>query len=653
MIEKMKKLAILLHTSDRNAALIHLQELGLIHLDIAKETPGEKCARLKILIERHSEIIKELNILNIKKKSGISTWPSHLSNPTDQLQYLEDLFSLRQSFQDALLELQENRRKLLPWGNFNIARLDELTARRVRVRFMLGAARVFDTYEFENITVEEINRTGDQIYFLIFEYNQKPAPLPFQEIQLPRSSLSETEHEIEIIQNHIEEDLNTLRYYINILPELYQTLADLKSQLQYEEARQNLQHHNSQSIDYITGWFPATASARIINYLKKYKLSYQIDDARPDDPVPVKLHNHRAARLFEPITRIFSLPDYFELDPTLFFAPFFTVFFGLCLGDLGYGVVLAVLSLVLRWILPPDFKSLCSLGLILSFSTMASGVLLNSVFGQPLFLISGVTDAVLPVGGELAIFASYNMNGKTIFPAMALSLLLGLIQLLVGMGLQATNAYRRAGPVFALKALAMVTMICGSAIIAVHADFLGLGFNANFEIGPLSIGSALSFLPAIAGYALLALGLFVFFVFNNPDKKLFLRPLLGLWEFYQFITGLLGDFLSYIRLFALGLASGLLGNAFNKIAFMILPQTSDGPVFASGWIVISIFILVLGHSLNLGLAVLGAFVHPLRLTFVEFYKNIQFKGGGLAYTPFQIHKKESNATQSGNTSNAA
>ena len=99
-------------------------------------------------------------------------------------------------------------------------------------------------------------------------------------------------------------------------------------------------------------------------------------------------------------------------------------------------------------------------------------------------------------------------------------------------------------------------------------------------------------------------------------------------------TGFLGDFLSYIRLFALGLAGGLLGNAFNKVAFMILPNGDiHSPLFA-----ITIVILIVGHSLNLGLGILGSFVHPLRLTFVEFYKSINFTGGGKEFKPFALQK---------------
>ncbi|MBT4092138.1 MAG: V-type ATP synthase subunit I, partial [Deltaproteobacteria bacterium] len=106
----------------------------------------------------------------------------------------------------------------------------------------------------------------------------------------------------------------------------------------------------------------------------------------------------------------------------------------------------------------------------------------------------------------------------------------------------------------------------------------------------------------------------------------------GLWELYGFATGIIGDILSYLRLFALGLASGLLGHAFNGIAFGFIENNIFPGIFAT------IALLIFAHTLNFGLAILGSFVHPLRLTFVEFYKNLDFEGGGKNYAPFLKEK---------------
>ena len=392
----------------------------------------------------------------------------------------------------------------------------------------------------------------------------------------------------------------------------------------------------------IQGWFPARREDEIRAYLDRHGVSYSVEEPQAGEHVPVLLKNRRPGRLFEPVTRIFSLPDYFELDPTPFFAPFFALFFGLCLGDLGYGAILTLLAGVIGWRASARgaLRSVAYLGVILGVSTMINGVLLNTVFGQPLFNLPGADGFLFSGGGEWALFASQTIRGETVFPAMTLALLLGYVQIFLGGVLRGINAWRQDGWLYALQPAATLLMLLGGSFIAVHRDPLDLGFNADFAIGILPVGAAVARVSESAGWALLALGLCVFFLFNNPGLKIFLRPLLGIWEFYQFLTGLLGDILSYIRLFALGLASGLLGGAFNQIAFMILPRGPDGDmVYATPLILLTILILILGHSLNLALSALGAFVHPLRLTFVEFYKNLHFRGGGKLFRPFAIQRQ--------------
>ena len=144
-------------------------------------------------------------------------------------------------------------------------------------------------------------------------------------------------------------------------------------------------------------------------------------------------------------------------------------------------------------------------------------------------------------------------------------------------------------------------------------------------------------LPVYVVYGLDALviaGAVLALFYNNPDKNPLFNLGLGLWDTYNTATGLVGDLLSYIRLFALGLTGGILGSVFNTLAL----DAANGvgvPVVSQ---LIMLFILLFGHSLNLALCVLGSVVHPLRLTFVEFYKNAGFAGGGKEYRPFKINQ---------------
>ena len=125
------------------------------------------------------------------------------------------------------------------------------------------------------------------------------------------------------------------------------------------------------------------------------------------------------------------------------------------------------------------------------------------------------------------------------------------------------------------------------------------------------------------------LGLAMAFLYNSPDKNIFVNIGLGLWDSYNMCTGLLGDILSYVRLFALGLSGGILASVFNSLAVGMSPDNViAGPI-------VMVLIFVIGHSINMFMNVLGAMVHPMRLTFVEFFKNSGYEGGGKEYTPFK------------------
>jgi V/A-type H+-transporting ATPase subunit I len=239
----------------------------------------------------------------------------------------------------------------------------------------------------------------------------------------------------------------------------------------------------------------------------------------------------------------------------------------------------------------------------------------------------------------LSFLGSYiNLDNLTVFPAMGFAIFLGVVQVLLGIFLQCINRIRQHGFTWGIHPASFFIIICG-ILFTISSGNKSSGFKgitgidiSTYRLAGLDIGSWLAVPPQGFGLFLIVTGLILMFLFNNPDKNIFLRPLMGLWELYGFVTGIVGDILSYLRLFALGLASGLLGNAFNGIAFGFIEKG----IFPG--IIGTIVLLIFAHALNFGLAILGSFVHPLRLTFVEFYKNLDFEGGGRGYAPFAREK---------------
>ncbi len=194
-----------------------------------------------------------------------------------------------------------------------------------------------------------------------------------------------------------------------------------------------------------------------------------------------------------------------------------------------------------------------------------------------------------------------------------LSLMLGGIQIIFGLILKAINETKQFGWKQAVGTAGWILLLVGG--IAIY------GVSELAEIPLEALNPAIYILLGISGVMILLL--------NNLNRNILMNFGLGLWNTYNMVTGILGDLLSYIRLFALGISSAILGFVFNSLA---VSMSGNIPVVS---ILIMVVILVVGHSINLFMSGLGAFVHPMRLTFVEFYKNAGFSGGGKHYNPFK------------------
>ncbi|MFO1526495.1 MAG: hypothetical protein U1F16_11050 [Turneriella sp.] len=632
MIAKMYGLSLLLFYTEKKRMLRSLQALGVVDINLTDtDTPRMQKARRDI-----AEIQKVLSLIEETKRSiPKDAELPHIELPAEfsaQLTVIQRLKDEKEHLESALRELKQELQRYEGWGEIPVEGIARLVRHGVRIHLFMGSERFFDQYDFGEHCVEVIARGGNTVRFAMVTLGSDAPIIPFQKLNVPARYVAEMVSQSEILSRRLGEANARIAALAGSVQQIMRSARLIETRRRFEHAKSSLAVDGSSTVFGLRGFFPASRRERVVRFLEHHRLAYTIDEPASEEAVPVKLVNGFWSRLFEPITRIFSLPAYRELDPTPFFAPFFTLFFAFCMGDVGYGILFLLVSVLL--LMRRSLRAIGLLTLTLSFATILSGLLMNSFFGANLF----VRDAqgLLPAGSsaDIAVFAAYTIEGKTSFPAMTLSLLIGVMQIFVAFVLQAVNETLVLGWRYAFKALSMLMIAAAAFVLAAHTDFLRLGFNRTFAIGPLAVGKTLTAVPFVAAEAVLFAGLVAFFFFGSPDRKWWLRPLAALWDFYGFSTGLLGDFLSYIRLFALALAGGLLGNAFNQIAFMVLPKGTAGPDYTSPWIIATVLILILGHTLNFALGALGAFVHPLRLTFVEFYKNINFRGSGRPYRPF-------------------
>ena len=355
------------------------------------------------------------------------------------------------------------------------------------------------------------------------------------------------------------------------------------------------------------GFAPVSCKEQLEDALESADAYYWAEPATKEDNPPIKLRNKRFSKLFEGITAMYGLPVYDEFDPTPILAIFFMLFFALCMGDAGYGIVLILFGVAVnkKWVNIQMFSKIGTLISVLGVATFIIGLLLGTFFGIDLTTAQWVPDGLKKcmLTGEVA---GYDVK-------MVLALIIGVLHICLAMIVKSVGYVKRFGLKNNLSTLGWTLLVVGIVIVAAVA---------MLKLVPMDIAKWI--VIGIAGVS--ALGIFIF---NKPGRNPLLNIGSGLWDTYQMVTGLLGDVLSYIRLYALGLAGGMLGGAFNDLAAMVGGENSTWQ-----WLFV-VLILLFGHVLNILMSCLGAFVHPLRLTFVEYFKNSGYEGKGMRYNPLK------------------
>ena len=448
-----------------------------------------------------------------------------------------------------------------------------------------------------------INEISGFKYFTTLTAKGKEVNIDAEKYHFPSMSKSEITAQIEELKNKLEE----IRQYLSevsadAIAKLNDYKIAVKDDADFYKVSEAANKLADDKIMMLEGWVPTEIEKDTISWLSEREIYFEATEPEKNvDNPPIKLKNRRFARLFEMIGNMYSIPTYWELDMTPFFAPFFVMFFGFCMGDLGYGALICIITLAL--ILSRKLKGMSDilwLGFFLGFGTVIMGTISGTFFGVPLLEVEGI-----PIVDKLK---GIMFQPDGIYSAFYVSLIIGVFQILFGMCLKIINQIKLFGFGAAVSTIGWVILLLGG-IVTFLIDGIGIPF-----------------------YACMGVGAVLIYLLNGPLNS-FVAPLKnigsGLWDTYNMATGLLGDVLSYIRLFALGLSGSILGLVFNDLAMNMKP---DIPVLGT---IVMLLILVFGHAMNIALSALSAFVHPMRLTFVEFYKNSGFVGGAKQYEPFK------------------
>ena len=606
MITKMKKLTFLVYHKEYEEFLNSLRELGVVHI-VEKQQGAADNTELQENIRLFNRLAATLKLLQNQKHEKNAVIATEGGTATRGMQVLDEVDALQTEHGKLSQQLQsyaKEKEVLEVWGNFEPTGIQKLKDAGYIIGFYSCSEGNYKEEWETEYNAMIVNRISFKVFFVTVTKAGQEVDLDVEQAKLPAYSLSRLEALYDTTEQAIEGNEKKLVALSETdIPSLKAALKELQSQIEFSKVVLSSEQTAGDKLMLIEGWAPAYSKVEIEVYLNDAHVYYEITDPMPGDNVPIRLNNKGFFAWFEPICKLYMLPKYNELDLTPFFAPFFMVFFGLCLGDSGYGLFLFLGATAYRLLakkVTPSMKSIISLIQVLSASTFFCGLLTGTFFGANIYdldwpIVQRLKHAVL-------------MDNNDMF---RLSLILGVIQILFGMVLKAVNQTIQFGFKYAIATIGWIILLVSTAVSALFSssELLSMG------------GTAYKVVLCISGAMI--------FLFNTPGKNIFMNIGLGLWDSYNMVTGLLGDVLSYVRLFALGLSGGILAGVFNSLAVGMSPDNViAGPI-------VMVLIFVIGHAINMFMNVLGAMVHPMRLTFVEFFKNSGYEGGGKEYKPFK------------------
>ena len=594
MITRMKKLTFLVFYKEYQEFLERMGELGVLHV-VEKQQGALDNAEVQEqmrLLSRYANAIEAL-----EKVTSEPSENSEFSEPSELLAKYDALLADKAAVEARLQLLAKDEQALAPWGNFEPASVERLIKAGYDINFFACADRLYKEEWESEFNAIIINSDKSKVYFITVTAPGTEISIEAELCRLPQISLEALNKEIDGLKaKGVEQDRALVSFANTHIATFKAAHEALQTSINFSKVALSADSVADNKLMLLQGWAPEKTLDTIREYLDKTGHYYQIDDPTAEDDIPIQLSNNKFFRLFEPLTKLYMLPKYGELDLTMFFAPFFMLFFGLCLGDMGYGLLIMLALPIftkLFQLINPEFKS--TLVFLFGLSTVLAGSLTGTAFGFNLYELN------VPFLQKMKDVL-YQDNQAMFY----LSLIIGCVQILFGMVLKAVNLAIQLGFKYAVSTIGWILLLVGVAVGVLTG----------------SMGATWFMVLMIAAGCMIML-------YNSPGKNIFLNIGLGLWDAYNMVTGLLGDVLSYVRLFALGLSGGILASVFNSLAVGMSP---DVPVV--GFLVTALIFLV-GHGLNIFMNILGSMVHPMRLTFVEFFKNSGYEGGGQAYKPFK------------------
>ena len=614
MIVPMKKVFLVLLEAEKRQALKSLRKLGLVHLE-ELEGHSEELSMLKGEQSNLETALRLLQDLKLEK----SVKPSNPIDESDSVIFADKVISLfdeKSKAQSEIIKYQLELDRLSRWGGVNLEDFSYLSKKGVHLHLYEIPANKYATLP-EDIETVFVNQDKNTARFLLFTQDDIIPNLPAEafRVDMPEKSTSVMEQNIKELKAKIASIDSTLLATTSKISFLKDSIKEKAKQVEFENAFSGMSCDNAENhaLAWLTGYVPTENAPEVKKLAEAEKWGFAAVDPAEDDPVPTKIKNNKFVSLIYPVTDFLgTVPGYNEYDISNWFLLFFCVFFGMIFGDGGYGIIIVLAALF--GLLSAIFKGKKPAGamfllLLIGLSTMGWGMITCSWFGMDTNLLpQWLKDLSVPALSNVTANISSEMDTYVSQNIQIFCFTLALIQLSIA---HLKGIFRYIKSLKCLGELGSLVMLWGIYLVVLNMVVSAERFPMPSYTVPLVLG-----------------GFLFNFIFGNyagnfgaglaESAKNIVSLLLG-------VVNVFSDVVSYIRLWAVGLAGGAIASTVNEMA---------GPMMGGAMICAAILLLFFGHGLNMILNVLSVIVHGVRLNTLEFSNHLGMSWSGFSYKPF-------------------
>ncbi|MFI3248480.1 MAG: V-type ATPase 116kDa subunit family protein [Rikenellaceae bacterium] len=602
----MSKYQLILFAGECDNFIGKLRDLGMVDITTSGWEPS--AADRDLILEIESQSKAESNLVAFAQSEVFDATATAYSSSSEAIDGYNATCEKIAEYDSQIEQLEKIKEEATPWGEFSSNVLEGLASEGVKLAYHIAKKSIFDEFKATrgaDLTIAPINISDDKVYFVVVsrEGEQVEMDIDAQSVRPLTLSVADAKAQIKEIELSKSELNGDMSRAVVSLPLIIEGKTSLIEKLQNSRVSNSAESAAEGSLLVMEAWAEEEKAKEVDALLESQSgLVYIKSNPTMEDDTPVKLKNGWYSQLFEMIGNLYSLPKYGTLDLTPFFAPFYMLFFAICLCDAGYGAVILAAGIALYYKGGDKMRQPAWFTIVCGTAAVIFGLLANSIFGVEF------TDK--PV-----------IDFQTDF--FTASMAIGVVQILFGMIINIVVTTKAYSFKHALGSVGWFIMIFSSVVAG------GLG----------AAGVSVFGFDSIPYYIVMGIGFAILLLFNSPDKNIFANIGSGLWETYDRLTGLMSDVLSYIRLFAIGLSGGVLALVFNDLAIGMTGLDGNWDEMSVVSLVIKIvmasIILLAGHGINLFMSTITAFVHPMRLTFVEFYKNAGFQMSTRKFEPLK------------------